>query len=833
MSVAGSSRAEPVSETYEYAGQGSSHHHASFFSSGRGDADVDDGADWHQEQQDEGAPKPPLSWRDPRVGHASHSRLERTIEAIGMGRYQLHLLLLTGMGWAADNAWMTAIPMVLPAVQAHFNVSDRYSGTMSSACFLGMMIGSLVWGSYSDTYGRLPSFTYTLAITTIFAIVLPLSPSFPFLCFSLFLLGSGLGGSMPTDGTIFLENTPKSKQYLTVALSTFFSAGAALSSAWAIIVMPCRVSVSPGDDAGDACKGSLRWRIYLAGLAVLTAAFFLSRIFLFTLHESPRYLVSQGRTAEARRVLQQIVEYNDTTEGEALESIARSAEPGASALSTPTPDSDGLVDRFTTSARLFITGNGPRRLNGDITPQSDDRHTVDSGKNVSSRESASSDSPVEEDAENGNIETGNRARSSIARPQRLNRGMSVRLSDVRSWSSNATGAPSKRASERGRLRDLPMEWQAAQSELQEDDEQRRSVGVDRASGDRGRPSIAGSDFTASGQSMFRQPSSSPTKMEQREGEREGLLSSRTSNEMGKAYLDDSIHPEDDLNGRPSTSYEALDADLASSTAPTKPATIQERMDQLLSLRWRRTTLLTWSIWTSLNLGYTMLNVFLPKILEERAAAGGGGRHAAPPSTQSQSSDAEALWSYFAYALASIPGPLIAAYLVEMPWLGRKGTLALSLSCTSGLMLLLSSVLNSDSSSSSSNATQGEGGGGNGTTFILVLISFGATTAYAALYGYTPELFAIELRGTACGVASAAGRLAGVLAPMIGGWLLGRTETGTGASGSSHKGSGAGALCGLSAGLLAVTVLLTLGLPREEVRGEGGAAERRRPRTEEA
>jgi len=31
-----------------------------------------------------------------------------------MGRYQLHLLLLTGMGWAADNAWMTAIPMVLP-----------------------------------------------------------------------------------------------------------------------------------------------------------------------------------------------------------------------------------------------------------------------------------------------------------------------------------------------------------------------------------------------------------------------------------------------------------------------------------------------------------------------------------------------------------------------------------------------------------------------------------------------------------------------------------------------------------------------------------------------
>jgi len=756
----------------------------------------------------------PTSWRDPRIGHAHQSRLERTIEAIGMGRYQLHLLLLTGMGWAADNAWMTAIPMVLPAVQTHFNVSDRYSGALSSSCFFGMMVGSLAWGSYSDTYGRLPSFTYTLAITTLFAIILPFSPTFSFLCFSLFLLGSGLGGSMPTDGTIFLENTPKSKQYLTVALSTFFSAGAAVSSAWAIIVMPCRASAGAGDQGEDACKGSWRWRIYLAGLAVLTACFFLSRIFLFTLHESPRYLVSQGRTAEARRVLQHIVDYNDTTEQEALDALARSAEPGTTALTLRTEKPRGFVSRLVAMGRAFVTGDSGLRAAREPAWRGADRDSGTQPKDTEGRSSESSESPDEEYVSNGraDLEVGNGGRK---RPRALDRGMSVRLSDVYSWSSSH---PSKMKLSTQRARPaaggIPSVWRTDQAD--DIEEQEAAEELDRALDGvaRGR--------RADGKQSWERPASSsaslsPTKAQERAREREGLLTGPTSGDQTPSYHDDSVptgHPSGSTSSHPPGEPGGHSSHTAPG-APAKPTTIQERIEVLLSPRWRRTTALTWAIWTSLNLGYTMLNVFLPKILEERASSGRADSPT-PPSTQSQSSDAEALWSYFAYALASIPGPLVASYLVETPWLGRRGTLALSLGCTSALMLLLSSVLGSGGASTSSGGGAGGGGGGGGfgTTSILVLISFGATTAYAALYGYTPELFAIELRGTACGVASAAGRLAGVMAPMVGGWLLGRS----GGDGSARpRSSGPGALCGLSAGLLAITAALTLALPREDLR----------------
>lgn len=43
---------------------------------------------------------------------------------------------------------------------------------------------------------------------------------------------------MPTDGTLFLENVPKKKQYLLTGLSVFFSLGAVVSAIIAILIIP-------------------------------------------------------------------------------------------------------------------------------------------------------------------------------------------------------------------------------------------------------------------------------------------------------------------------------------------------------------------------------------------------------------------------------------------------------------------------------------------------------------------------------------------------------------------------------------------------------------------
>lgn len=71
----------------------------------------------------------------------------------------------------------------------------------------------------SDSQGRTPAFNLTLLLTSIFGLATAFAPSFFWLCFALFWLGTGVGGSMPTDGTLFLENIPKTSHYLLTALS--------------------------------------------------------------------------------------------------------------------------------------------------------------------------------------------------------------------------------------------------------------------------------------------------------------------------------------------------------------------------------------------------------------------------------------------------------------------------------------------------------------------------------------------------------------------------------------------------------------------------------------
>jgi hypothetical protein len=82
-----------------------------------------------------------------RAGAVGSTPLERTIDAIGMGRYQYAVLVLSGLGWAADNMWLQGVAIILPRVQDEWQISDRWIGLVSSCTFAGMMMGALAWGS--------------------------------------------------------------------------------------------------------------------------------------------------------------------------------------------------------------------------------------------------------------------------------------------------------------------------------------------------------------------------------------------------------------------------------------------------------------------------------------------------------------------------------------------------------------------------------------------------------------------------------------------------------------------------------------------------------------
>lgn len=136
----------------------------------------------------------------------------------------------------------------------------------------------------------------------------------------------------------------------------------------------------------------------------------------------------------------------------------------------------------------------------------------------------------------------------------------------------------------------------------------------------------------------------------------------------------------------------------------------DRYTQLFEPPWRQTTTLVWAIWTLVSLAYTMFNVFLLKFLETRLSAGGEG------DAGGGGGRLEVMQDYTLYALSSLPGSLLGAWLIETP-LGRVKSMALSTAFT-GAAIFLFTAVNSRV----------------GLVLCSMTISVAATTMYACIYG---------------------------------------------------------------------------------------------------
>ncbi|KAJ1825681.1 hypothetical protein LPJ56_002558 [Coemansia sp. RSA 2599] len=175
---------------------------------------------------------------------------------------------------------------------------------------------------------------------------------------------------------------------------------------------------------------------------------------------------------------------------------------------------------------------------------------------------------------------------------------------------------------------------------------------------------------------------------------------------------------------------------------------------LFSRELRRTTVLIWLIWGIVAMGFTMFNVFLPKLLE--ANSGNKRPEASEITPGSHTVQIHVYRDSLIYAVSGIPGSIIGGWLVGTR-LGRIYSMALS-TFISGLALVAFAMAAKSSNSA------------------LTIVSssvFGlmSTLMFAVIYAYTPEVFHPSVRGTACGTASALGRVAGIIAPLITGLLL--------------------------------------------------------------
>jgi putative MFS transporter len=136
---------------------------------------------------------------------AATMTFEDAIREVGFGRFQTKLMVLCGLGWAADAMEVLLISFVIPAVGKEWNLDASQLGLLGTAIFLGMLVGALVWGRVSDLIGRRIGFISTIAIDSVFGLLSAFSPSFTWLIILRTLTGFGVGGTLPVDYSIFAE----------------------------------------------------------------------------------------------------------------------------------------------------------------------------------------------------------------------------------------------------------------------------------------------------------------------------------------------------------------------------------------------------------------------------------------------------------------------------------------------------------------------------------------------------------------------------------------------------------------------------------------------------
>jgi len=145
--------------------------------------------------------------------------------------------------------------------------------------------------------GRRIAFNCTLLITSVFGMASAYAATWGGVCILVSALGFGVGGNLPVDGALFLEILPDAQSSLLTLLSVWWPVGQLSSSLFAWFF----IGNWPPEQG---------WRRFVMTIGLITFVMFVVRFFIFHLFESPKYLLSRGRQAEAVAVIHGIAYRN-------------------------------------------------------------------------------------------------------------------------------------------------------------------------------------------------------------------------------------------------------------------------------------------------------------------------------------------------------------------------------------------------------------------------------------------------------------------------------------------------------------------------------------------
>jgi MFS family permease len=228
---------------------------------------------------------------------------ERTVETSIPARLdrlpwsRFHTLVVAALGvtWILDGLEVTLAGALSGALKESpaLRFSNTDIGLASSAYLAGAVLGALFFGWLTDRLGRKKLFFITLSVYLVATAATAASWDIASFMLFRFLTGAGIGGEYAAINSTIQELVPaRVRGWTDLVINGSFWVGAAMGALGSIVLLD-RAVIDP--DIG--------WRLaFLIGASLALVIFFMR----MWIPESPRWLMTHGRAAQAERVVEEI-----------------------------------------------------------------------------------------------------------------------------------------------------------------------------------------------------------------------------------------------------------------------------------------------------------------------------------------------------------------------------------------------------------------------------------------------------------------------------------------------------------------------------------------------
>lgn len=217
------------------------------------------------------------------------------LDRLRWGRFHNLVVAALGITWILDGLEVTLVGS-LAAVIAQpegLSLSEAEVGLAGSAYVAGAVLGALIFGYLTDRFGRKALFTVTVAVYLLATIATGMSWDAGSFMLLRFITGAGIGGEYAAINSAIQEFVPARYRGATdLIVNGSFWIGGALGALASIVVL----------DPAIFAK-TIGWRFaFIVGGAIGLVIIYLRRF----IPESPRWLITHGRVAEAERIVAEI-----------------------------------------------------------------------------------------------------------------------------------------------------------------------------------------------------------------------------------------------------------------------------------------------------------------------------------------------------------------------------------------------------------------------------------------------------------------------------------------------------------------------------------------------